>query len=420
VNRRFNGLKRIIKKAVVDYDVFGLIPIETLEITPEEAVATITARQYAFMRSGEKVDAFMAWLSEMEKEQILEVTYRFGGIRGVEEAWTDTYIQSAYQKGIISSRQRMRAKGIDIPMFEESVGSLAGLFNTPFFADRVGLLFTRTFNELKGVTNAMDQQISRVLAQGMAEGKHPLEIARMLNNRVDKIGITRARMIARTEIIRAHHLASINEYRNAGIIGVEVLAEWMTAGTGVCELCAPLEGKIFSLDTIENMIPAHPNCLPDGDSVVHTRDGQKAIKDIVVGDFVLTHKLRYRPVIKTHANRVHGFNEVKIGTYGKNKMSISTTADHPIMVNDEWVSANYIFCGDNVKCITDEYDGECEFSGRIVDSVENKWVDNEAILYNLSVDEDESYVANGFVVHNCRCVAIPILPEHIPRRTRIY
>ena len=29
-------------------------------------------------------------------------------------------------------------------------------------------------------------------------------------------------------------------------------------------------------------------------------------------------------------------------------------------------------------------------------------------LFNLAVKEDESYIANGVVVHNCRSVLIPI------------
>lgn len=29
-------------------------------------------------------------------------------------------------------------------------------------------------------------------------------------------------------------------------------------------------------------------------------------------------------------------------------------------------------------------------------------------LYNLAVEDDESYIANGVVVHNCRSLLIPI------------
>ena len=33
------------------------------------------------------------------------------------------------------------------------------------------------------------------------------------------------------------------------------------------------------------------------------------------------------------------------------------------------------------------------------------------VLYNFSVEEDESYIANNVVVHNCRCRSIPYAPE---------
>jgi len=104
------------------------------------------------------------------------------------------------------------------------------------------------------------------LAQGLAEGKNPRVIARELvkdvANRVDKIGITRARMIARTEVIRAHHVATIAEYEQAAEdMEVEVMAEWSTAGFAVCPICIDMaHGGPYKLKVIEGMIPAHPNC----------------------------------------------------------------------------------------------------------------------------------------------------------------
>jgi SPP1 gp7 family putative phage head morphogenesis protein len=68
-------------------------------------------------------------------------------------------------------------------------------------------------------------------------------------------------MLARTEIIRAHHIATIQEYRNWGVEGITVKGEWKTAGDDrVCSKCEQLEGKIFTLDEIEPMIPLHPLC----------------------------------------------------------------------------------------------------------------------------------------------------------------
>ena len=40
------------------------------------------------------------------------------------------------------------------------------------------------------------------------------------------------------------------------------------------------------------------------------------------------------------------------------------------------------------------------------------------IVYNLGVDEDESYVANGIVVHNCRCRVIAITAPEVEREIK--
>jgi hypothetical protein len=56
-------------------------------------------------------------------------------------------------------------------------------------------------------------------------------------------------------------VATVQEYRNWEAAGVKVKAEWSTAGDDrVCEECEALEGKEFSLQEIEDMIPYHPNC----------------------------------------------------------------------------------------------------------------------------------------------------------------
>ena len=146
----------------------------------------------------------------------------------------------------------------DIPVTDEAINID---FNRSIHADRAGVLYTRAYNDLKGITETMDAQISRVLAEGIVSGDNPRIIAKEIAGRISAIGIHRATLLARTEVIRAHHLAAVQTYRNYGIEGVQVVAEWNTAGDArVCELCSPLDGKIFTLDRIENMIPVHPQC----------------------------------------------------------------------------------------------------------------------------------------------------------------
>lgn len=259
--KRFNELKTVIRKSIVDNDCFGLIePVRPL-LTGLAKPTPALPGQFAFPRSKDKITGFMDWLNEQEEKGILEIIRKPGALRGMEEAWTDTYVRSAYQKGIARARQEMKKQGRDIPLFEPTGRpGIEAVLNQPFHADRLGALYTRVFSELTGIDQAMDQQISRVLTQGILDGINPRRLARTLADRVEKIGITRARTMARTEVIRAHHVANIGEYRNWGVEGVTVKAEWATAGYRVCPICSELEGKEFTLDEIEGMIPRHPNC----------------------------------------------------------------------------------------------------------------------------------------------------------------
>jgi SPP1 gp7 family putative phage head morphogenesis protein len=73
----------------------------------------------------------------------------------------------------------------------------------------------------------MDQQISRVLTKGLAEGLNPRDIGKNIADRVDKIGRTRGVLIARTETINIHQNAALNEYYSIEkSTGEVVLAQW--------------------------------------------------------------------------------------------------------------------------------------------------------------------------------------------------
>jgi SPP1 gp7 family putative phage head morphogenesis protein len=278
--RRLSKLSRDMKESIVENDAFALAPRSDLFGRLGLSVSqAIPARAYEFKRTPEKVDAFMEWLKAQEKAGILEFTRRpYARIAGgfVEEPWANVFIESAYQQGIRSARTKLRAQGVDIPAFEQIPGGIGAVFNQPFHADRVGLIYSRVFEDLKTVSSVMDTQIRRRLAEGlttglargMAEGKNPIQIGKelfdSLNDRVEHIGKARAILIARTEVIRAHHVANITEFRQAGIEGVKVLAEWLTAGFKVCPLCQELQTrsriKPFTLDEIEPLLPRHPQC----------------------------------------------------------------------------------------------------------------------------------------------------------------
>ncbi len=272
MKRRFLELTIAIKEGVVNRDCFGLKKegLGVHQVIPPDWKA------FAFMRDPEKVAAFMEWLKKQVDAGLLKVgTFEQIG-RAVEAVWTNLYVFDSYKRGVIRARYELGKAGVKLPSIEES-GGIDMVMGLPFHMDRVGLLFTRVFTELQGITAVMDVQISKILAQGLIDGDGPALLARKLIATINGTGMgdlaitdtlgrfipaaRRAEMLARTEIIRAHHQATIQEYRNWGVLDIVVKGEWKTAGDDrVCDLCAALEGKIFTLDEIEPMIPLHPQC----------------------------------------------------------------------------------------------------------------------------------------------------------------
>jgi SPP1 gp7 family putative phage head morphogenesis protein len=271
MRRRFMEIMKIIKIAIVDKDCFGLQgKISFFQATPPGEGA------FAFTRSSRKIEEFMKWLEEQVEKGLVTIAEAIQVGEAVEAIWTNLYIWDSYKRGVMRARTEMIKAGMVVPSVEAS-GGIDIIMGTPFHMDRVGVLFTRVYKDLKGITEQMDSQISRVLAQGMIDGDGARLIARKLMAVIDgdgaeRLGIydtlgrfipamRRAEMLARTEIIRAYHLATIQEYRNWGVLGIKVQGEWKTAGDDrVCDECASMEGKVFTLDEIEPMIPAHPMC----------------------------------------------------------------------------------------------------------------------------------------------------------------
>lgn len=242
---RFRKIRRLIVETVAENDALAL---SVNQPAPEGA--------FDFPRSSDKVSAFMAWLRREQDREVLGIIPGTPVRRAAQQAWTNVYIEAAYRRGMQSAATELRRAGATV-----RDSWIDAAFFRPIHADRAGLIFTRAFTDLHGITEAMDQQISRVLAQGIIEGRHPRVIARQLADRVDKIGITRARTIARTEVIAAHAEATLNSYDEAGIEGVTVMAEFSTSqDDAVCPECEALEGREFSLDEAHGMIPVHPNC----------------------------------------------------------------------------------------------------------------------------------------------------------------
>lgn len=268
MNRRFTVLSNAIWTKIVKDDCFGL--------TPQEI--TFNAGEFNFPRSADKVSSFMKWLQNQVDKGLLSVKEFEQVGDAIDKAWQNIYITDSFKRGLIRARYELQKAGFkNIPSIE-ATGGIELSMMAPLNMDRLGLLYTRVYTDLKGITEAMDTIISRILTQGIADGDGPILLARKIMGAINgtgmgELGLTdklgrfipakrRAEILARTEIIRAHHQATIQEYRNWGVMGVNVLAEMVTAGDDrVCEQCNTLTlSNPYTLDDAMNLLPAHPQC----------------------------------------------------------------------------------------------------------------------------------------------------------------
>lgn len=163
----------------------------------------------------------------------------------------------------------------------------------------------------------------------------------------------------------------------------------------------------------DGVIHVQPFPCVTGETNITTDDyRQKKIKDIKIGDKVLTHKGRFREVIRTSIRQYSGkiFN-VDCG----GELKLKVTPEHPVLLlrreeinhhpkfmairnaeKEDWLAIpkNNYERRKNVRFIeTEDY---------FLTPIKNiKQQHYKGKVYNLGVKDDNSYIANFLAVHNC-------------------
>jgi hypothetical protein len=207
------------------------------------------------------------------------------------------------------------------------------------------MLYQRSFDLLKGISQDASKEMSQVLAQGLVDGSHERIIAKNLANRLD-LKLPRAEAIVRTEIVYTHAEAMLDTYDTLGVEGVNVLAEWNTAGDDrVCGRCAALEGIIMTIQEARGLIPRHPRCVT-GDMVVDAPGTRSMMRSLYTGD-------------------IYDFTD----SLGKR---VSVTSNHILLTQRGWVFAKDIRQTDYLIDASGLYSG----SGREHNDLDEPTVEN--------------------------------------------
>ena len=232
------------------------------------------AGRWAFRSMPEQLEAFQAWLQRQVKLRVLGAKK--------DELWAK-YAEAGMRKGAgrafddASKSEKVMAEAGKKLDFHAGTRDqfLRSAFRQPVAVEKLKILAGRTYDDLEGVTDSMSVRMSRVLTDGLAQGKSPLDVADDLAVEVD-ISQARAEVVARTETIRAHAEGQLEALEQLGVEEVGVMVEWsVTDGpkyseltpkerrttTHVCRKCEPMEGVVLKLAEAHGMIPRHPNCL---------------------------------------------------------------------------------------------------------------------------------------------------------------
>lgn len=254
MTRRFKQLNKNIQELIVDDDALGLKPSTRINLNQQ-----VENQAWRFQSDANKVKSYRKWLQEQFDALVLTTE---SGIS--EKPWVASYIESSYKKGVTRGYTQFNASELAAtPDFYNGGKAqfLQDAFSAPEAQAKIELLYTRAFTELEGITKAMDQQMSRILANGLVQGHGPKKIARELQKNVTKLTKTRANVLARTEIVSAHAEGQLDAYERLGVTEVGILAEWITAGDErVCPECSPLEGTVWTIEEARGLLPRHPNC----------------------------------------------------------------------------------------------------------------------------------------------------------------
>jgi SNF2 family DNA or RNA helicase len=164
-----------------------------------------------------------------------------------------------------------------------------------------------------------------------------------------------------------------------------------------------------SLDWVPgNLEQAEDRCIFGG-QLVMTSEGYKLIEDVEIGDLVYTHLGNFKPVVDKHTHLERKKLRIDIETFNNDEI-LSVTEDHKIYVYDsetklfDWIEANKLDINKHHLTLNSKNKTNKE-NDYITYPIKNLHISKtkrgQERVYDLSVEDDHSFVVGNYNVHNC-------------------
>lgn len=171
----------------------------------------------------------------------------------------ELFVSTAYQRGTAQEYANLSAQSEAYRSENESISQIV---RREPYRRRVAMVAARTFEEMKGLSARVQADMARVLADGIARGLNPRDVAKALRIQA-KLEQGRANRIARTEIPTALRRARWDEVEDAEErYGLKTLQMHMSA---LSPTTRPLHAKrhamLFTLEEVREWFATGANSI---------------------------------------------------------------------------------------------------------------------------------------------------------------
>lgn len=263
---RFENVRGVVRRTVgYENDALQLSQDAQRPTDSRELFSNADPREiFDFPTTAGKKREFIRQLKEWLLEEVLEITDPVAIKDG--QHWTAEYIRNAYVQGIQTAQGRLMQEGLSL-----TPSSADEILGRPVNIQALQSLYTRAFENLRGITDDMADDVRTTLSRGFVEGWHPRKMADELTSEMRDMERTRAVTLARTETINAATNAQLNEYEDFGVEGVAHVGRMDAGDERVCPFCRGIDDVLFTTQEFQNKvvrwgsqvmrlgIPSHPN-----------------------------------------------------------------------------------------------------------------------------------------------------------------
>lgn len=175
---------------------------DALSIIP---VSPVVNKKYEYRIDRSLIQSVLDGAANVVTQQLLE--------GDKESVWFfSAYVAKAYQRGTAQEFANLSRQS---PAYQAGQMSMQNILMSDPYRRRIGLIAAREFEQMEGLVGDTKARMSRVLADGVARGRNPKDVAKSLSAEADAITRQRANTIARTEVSTALRRARLEESQDA-------------------------------------------------------------------------------------------------------------------------------------------------------------------------------------------------------------